>query len=170
MELSEYQQHALKTALPTSLNLDYLVPMIIGEIGELFGQKAKAVRDTWAPDDLQKMLISEYGDIAWGTAILLNHFGIHEVPDSAFHRTPHPTNPWTDLLAWTQTIYISHEDFERTPNPQWLDYTAENFWATLKFRCKKITGREFDMVLSSNVDKLARRAQAGTVSGSGDLR
>lgn len=164
MDLAEYQLLAQKTALPTSLSREYLVPMIIGEIGELFGQKAKAVRDTWAPDDLAKMLISEYGDIAWGTAVLQRILGVWG--EEGYQFPVHP-DPYTALLQCSLRLHEADQNDDDTP---WLDDAAEQLWYTLKHHCLAITGRDFDTVLSSNVDKLARRAQYDTIMGSGDLR
>lgn len=162
MDLFEYQPLALKTALPTALNPDYLVPMIVGEIGEVFGKKAKAVRDGWSAERLGKELISEYGDVCWGTAVLLSQFGIDKVSQVALY-----DNAELDLLDRSGRLYAAHCD---DTEPTWLDEAAERMWFTLATHCRAITGADFDVVLQANVAKLADRAGRGTLQGSGDAR
>lgn len=72
MELSEYQQRAVATALPTALNYDYLIPGLVAEVGEVFGKVAKSVRDEWPRERLQEELKAELGDVYW-FSVLLTH-------------------------------------------------------------------------------------------------
>jgi len=57
MNLHEYTVQAEATAQPAAHDRAYLIPMIVGEVGELFGQRAKAVWHGWAPERLQAELV-----------------------------------------------------------------------------------------------------------------
>lgn len=96
MELNEYQEKAMRTCLPSSDNLLYMLTNLVGEVGEFSGKIAKHVRkgnlfvtteernsngdilhthmlniSQEEKDDLKK----EAGDIAWQLAGLCNAMG-----------------------------------------------------------------------------------------------
>jgi NTP pyrophosphatase (non-canonical NTP hydrolase) len=107
MKLSEYQSAALSTAMEKAFSLDYLVPMIIGELGELSGQKAKAHWHGWPAEKLEVELVSEYGDVCWGTAILLH---MAEVSDLTSGRFPTATfSAGSALQTLLQRAAYMHE-------------------------------------------------------------
>ena len=72
MELNQYQYDAMKTRLP-SANASYVTLGLIGEVGELYGMTAKAIRDKKELDfDLVK---KEIGDILWFVAATAADYG-----------------------------------------------------------------------------------------------
>lgn len=168
MKLSEYQTAAAATADPKAYSLSYLIPMIVGETGELFGQKAKSFWHGWSADKLQQELVSEFGDICWGIAILLKSGNVSNVPSYVF---PDSNDGWHWLLSCSHDIHL----FYTRPGYQsnrmdWILQEAAMMWATLEHHCEEITGVAFDTVLIKNLQKLADRAARGVLKGQGDHR
>ncbi len=94
MELNEYQEKAMSTCLPSCDNFSYMMLNLVGEVGELAGKVAKAIRkETGLMDDanfyfymnqeesgpssseLYADLKSEAGDILWQLAGLCKVMG-----------------------------------------------------------------------------------------------
>lgn len=71
--LTDYITVAKSTAQPEAYSYEYLVPALLGEVGEVFGQIAKAKWHGWSHEKLTTELVAEYGDICWMTAILIDH-------------------------------------------------------------------------------------------------
>lgn len=67
LTLNEYQAYAMTTRLPTA-DLGYVTLGLVGEVGELYGKMAKAIRDGTEldQDDTKK----ELGDILWFLACM----------------------------------------------------------------------------------------------------
>lgn len=177
MSLREYQDLALKTAEPRAFQIDYLVPGIVGEIGELFGQKAKSFWHGWTPEQLQKELISEYGDICWMTATLLHTRGIDQLnpsfPDTTTGVLRWGTvTPEMSLLTLGTQLYqtAALHDEGLTASAQWLEEVSEKLWRQLRASAVAITGVQFQDILQANLQKLADRAARGVLRGSGDHR
>lgn len=168
--LLEYQNTALKTAQPEAFSLDYLVPGIVGEVGELFGHKAKAHWHGKGQQELNVELVAEYGDIAWMTAILLNRYDLHVETAPVRHTTilhAYTNNPWQLLLSKAYSLHMFYAD---TESHAFISTAALTLWKELRANCEAITGSPFDHVLAYNVDKLAARAARGVLRGSGDHR
>jgi NTP pyrophosphatase (non-canonical NTP hydrolase) len=72
MNFDEYDVAAMRTRLP-SANEDYVWLGLIGEIGELYGKKAKSIRDhaQIEHEDTKK----ELGDILWFLSALCQDNG-----------------------------------------------------------------------------------------------
>lgn len=68
MELNDYQQKAMTTALPSALSKEYMFLNLSAEAGEVAGLLAKAGRDGWDVDDLRAKAIPELGDVLWQVA------------------------------------------------------------------------------------------------------
>lgn len=173
MTLHDYQRRALDTAKPEAFSHDYLLPGIIGEVGELFGQKAKAHWHGLSDDELNAHLAKEFGDICWMTAVLLSTYQIDvevDVPGSVLDGVSEDSL-WLALLEASvdfQRLYCGDEpdgwDLLETSE------TAHKFWFLLQYSCYPITGHPFETVLKMNLDKLAARAARGTLIGRGDDR
>lgn len=91
MTLNEYQEKAMTTCLPSCENFSYMMLNLVGEVGELAGKVAKAIRKEeigmhdnklhakvygspkfqWIDHDL----MSEAGDILWQLAGLCKVMG-----------------------------------------------------------------------------------------------
>lgn len=171
MNLSDYQQAAAATAQPAAYSHDYLVPMIVGETGELFGQRAKAQWHGWTPEKLQQALVLELGDIAWGTAILLKTLGVESVHSIALRpsHTLHGVelDPWQKLLNLASSVHLFHASEE---TKRFVPTEAARLWRTMELYSLAITGSDFDTVLLANLNKLASRAARGVLQGAGDYR
>ena len=173
MNLHEYTVQAEATAQPAAYDRAYLIPMIVGEVGELFGQRAKAVWHGWAPERLQAELVSEYGDIAWGCAILMKLEGTNPEQvtfrDMSYRgaRFTGLVDPWQQVMSKAHDVYLfSLED----ATSSYVRGAAQQLWLALGTYCQDITGKSFDDVLFNNLTKLAGRVQRGTLVGSGDHR
>lgn len=172
MLLSEYQAEALKTADPEAFDLEYLVPMIVGETGELFGQMAKAHWHKWDAGKLEDLLVKEAGDIAWGTAILLHVQGVSDakVPNHKGHvHYPDGAHLGQALINRAADIHLFATE---THMQRYIADEAKLMWRTLERFCESpdYLGVPFDTVLQVNLDKLRSRAERGVLKGAGDLR
>lgn len=171
MELAEYQVAAARTAQPAAYDRAYLVPMIVGETGELFGQRAKAVWQGWDDARLNAELVREYGDIAWGTAILLDLEGVRDLRDYSLN---HPRTVWGGQLdPWhvvLQKASAVHLFSTQADTSRFVASEAAQLWMALHLHCQTITGSPWETVLQVNLDKLASRAARGVLQGAGDHR
>lgn len=161
--LAPYQVIAASTAEAAAYSLDYLIPGIVGEVGELFGQKAKAHWHGWKADKLQTELVSEYGDVAWMTAILLQAHDVHEVG-------PFSTR---DSIDQAHLLLMRSTGLHLYYSQGMTDYIAEaaaRLWAALEHCCESVVGVPFAEVLAYNEKKLADRAARGVLKGAGDHR
>lgn len=166
-QLKDYLAQALVTADPKAFQHSYLIPGIVGEVGELFGQHAKSVWHGWSGKALQKELISEYGDIAWMTAVL-----IHTEADkgtelgSLVFNSRMDDQPMHLLLMRATALNLYYTQGHS-------DYIAEEacrIWSALAEKCEAIVGVPFQAVLDANVKKLSDRAARGVLKGQGDNR
>lgn len=169
--LANYQARAAATAQPAAYDYAYLVPMIVGETGELFGQRAKAVWHGWSAAELRDELVSEFGDICWGTAILLEMEGVRSISGNILlpgrSLWGSELDPWQTLLQKASNLHLMYVAGE---NRRYLQGQAQQMWQTLEKTCGAITGATFEQVLDANIAKLASRAARGTLVGSGDHR
>lgn len=74
MELNDYQTIADETRLPTA-ELEYLLLGFIGEIGEVYSELAKNIRDETDVDIVK--IKKELGDCLWFIATISTDFGLH---------------------------------------------------------------------------------------------
>jgi NTP pyrophosphatase (non-canonical NTP hydrolase) len=65
MDFDKYQYEASLTALPTAQRLEYLIPGLVAEAGEVAGDYAKFIRDETSVADLRGKLVKELGDVLW---------------------------------------------------------------------------------------------------------
>ena len=168
--LREYQQQALATADPAGRELSYLIPGIVGEVGEMFGHRAKALWHGKSVEELQKELVLEYGDVAWMAAVLLDTLAVEYVlprPRPVTNWWGGQPDPWAMLLHHSATLYQWWLD-ERTH--EYLPGAAVQMWQDLDFYALTITGAPFEAVLRANVEKLASRRARGVLQGNGDHR
>lgn len=171
MDLHEYQVLAARTAQPAAYDRAYLIPMIVGETGELFGQRAKSVWHGWPEDRLQAELVAEYGDIAWGTAILLDLEGVRDL--SGYLPRPGRTiwgeqlDPWHVLLQKASAVHLFSTQADTN---RFVSSEAAQLWLCLQTYCEQVTGSDWTTVLQANLDKLASRAARGVLQGAGDHR
>lgn len=176
MTLAEYQTHVLSTALPTAFSAGYLVPGIISEVGEVYGKFAKAHRDRWALTKpagyLAEELAKEYGDICWGTALLLHMQGLDTVPARLAERAPQFMD---ECLASTSPdialrIILGNAIDLGSFTSLAEDDAAAILWERLRLFAPLVTGKSFDYILGMNVVKLADRKARNVLEGSGDER
>lgn len=170
MNLDVYTPKALSTALPSALNMDYLAPGLIAELGEIFDAYAKAVRDDWAPDALGERIKAETGDVCWFLALIIHELAEYRSPDVSYDMTDAELPPLIRLLHISARIELLCTE---APNP--LGYAlaeplARQGWDILAAHSQSWTGVPFSSVLRANVQKLADRAARKVISGSGDNR
>lgn len=91
MELNEYQKQAMTTCTKTSENFAYMMLNLAGEVGELAGKVAKAIRKSEATfftggelrqpstrricDELEGAMRKEAGDVLWQLSGLCSVMG-----------------------------------------------------------------------------------------------
>ena len=86
MTLDEYQDKAIRTALPTSLNVPYMTLGLAGEAGEIANKVKKIIRDDMhpnerladlgVPEEKRQQLVQELGDVLWYCAGLAYVLGM----------------------------------------------------------------------------------------------
>lgn len=167
-QLKDYLAQALVTADPKAFQHQYLIPGIVGEVGELFGQNAKAVWHGWAQEKLTKELVSEYGDIAWMTAVLLH---VETCEDGSEIEIPVFTTRLDDdalhlLLMRSTSLHLFYSE----GLTGYIGEAASRLWSALEEKCKAVTGVSFQEVLDANIVKLTDRAARGVLKGQGDNR
>lgn len=84
LTFNEYQKKAKETALPSSMNLTYLLGGLAVEAGEALEKYIKAVRDNdgIVDDELRKNILKEVNDTLWFAA-LIHEFFESELGDGA---------------------------------------------------------------------------------------
>lgn len=170
MDLAEYQHKALATAEDRAYHHAYLVPGIVGEVGELFGQQAKAYWHQKSSADLLVQMVKEYGDIAWMTAVLLYTEGVEQMAVPA-NFSPGWGGQAPDPMALLHSAAAQvHSAYLNRPHYDWMQEAAQRLWVVLVTQCETITGAPFDFVQTVNLEKLASRAARGVLQGSGDNR
>lgn len=172
LQMNNYLAQALTTADEKAFDHAYLIPGIVGEVGELFGQHAKAHWHTWTAEALQEQLIKEYGDIAWMTALLM-HVEVAEGRATADHKglnlvfsTRGLDDPMHLLLMRATALHL----YYTMDMTSYLAGEAARIWAALAAQCQTVTGVDFQVVLDTNIAKLASRAARGVLKGQGDNR
>lgn len=77
LTLNEYQRRAMSTCMASCDNQAYMLTGFVGEVGELCGKIAKAIRRekaAFTPQELHDIK-SELGDCAWFIAGIANTMG-----------------------------------------------------------------------------------------------
>ena len=97
LTLNEYQDKAMRTCMPESDNLFYMLTNLVGEVGEFASKAGKHMRkgklyvttmprneqgkvlhtQVWSvTEEERKLMLSEIGDILWQTAGLAKVMGV----------------------------------------------------------------------------------------------
>lgn len=76
MNFQDYQTRAMQTALPSALNLTYMIANLAAEAGEVAGVYAKACRDGWSAEDFAERMVGELGDVCWMVAGVCEVLGL----------------------------------------------------------------------------------------------
>ena len=168
MELSEYQQRAVATALPTALSYDYLIPGLVAEVGEVFGKVAKAVRDEWPRERLQEELKAELGDVCWFYVLLSHVANLDPEEAKAYPESLTSKEVLQDLLALTARIH----ELSALADPNeisWHCWLLELFPGYIA-RVAMVYEIDIQEILEYNINKLESRKARGKLKGNGDLR
>lgn len=156
-DFTTYQAQALTTALPSALTMDYLAPGLIAELGEVCGKRAKAVRDGWDTDRLNREVCAELGDCLWFVALIA-------------HVTGRGLGDWQIDSFTTADV----QGGIRTALPMLSSRDAEPlilaYLLAVVAREAEAHGSTLDAVAQANLDKLADRQARGVLGGSGDAR
>lgn len=74
MDFDDYQDKAMSFALPAAFRLEYLIPALCEETGEVASLYSKCVRKDYIdPINIDKMA-KELGDVLWNIAGLCSYF------------------------------------------------------------------------------------------------
>ena len=85
MDINEYQQKALKTAIfPKEYAIIYPALGLAGEAGEVADKVKKIFRDRNTSDQMKRDIAAEIGDCLWYCAVLANDLGfdLAQIADS----------------------------------------------------------------------------------------
>ncbi len=74
MTFNQYQDRAIKTAVPKAKNVTYMVLGLANEAGEVAGKLKKILRGD--SGELKHALLDELGDVLWYVAGVATQFGI----------------------------------------------------------------------------------------------
>ncbi len=176
MTLKEFQAQAELTAVYPGqggeMGLTYVTLGIISEAGEIAGVLKKAIRQD---DDLDQTerFISEAGDALWYVAGYYTETGV-EMPDidlTVFQTEAHKDTNYGDGL--TRCVYALGAAAGLVLGA-FLDGEDTEPFVALYLQLVAALGVELGVTLEdiaiANRDKLARRAEVGTLKGSGDDR
>lgn len=76
IDFDKYQYEAVGTCMESAFNLDYLIPGLAAEAGEVAGKYAKYIRDEGTMADLHQDVSKELGDVLWFCAVLAEKIGV----------------------------------------------------------------------------------------------
>jgi NTP pyrophosphatase (non-canonical NTP hydrolase) len=76
MDIDRFQFESTQLCLPTAFCLDYLIPGLAAEAGEVAGKYAKYIRDETLYTDLVIDLEKEIGDNFWFLVVLCEKLGL----------------------------------------------------------------------------------------------
>ncbi len=77
MQFDEYQKQAESFLLPTANDLNYLIPGLVAEAGEVAGHYAKFKRDgVLMSGRVDELILKELGDVMWFCALIADHYGV----------------------------------------------------------------------------------------------
>lgn len=182
LSLEEYAKRAQETAESRAYHMGYLIPGIMGELGELSGQIAKGYWHQWSAEKLREELTAEYGDVLWMTALLSQRYGVTDQdldPKELvlLEETPDPALPKyvvlhlvDDFLDVAENCLDPMADFEDEVAYREARDSVARFWSRLCGCCLAVTGRSLGQVQEYNLNKLASRAARGVLRGQGDHR
>lgn len=189
-QLQDYMAKAKATAQPEAYSYDYLLPGLLGEVGEVYGQIAKNHWHGWTAEKFETELVAEYGDICWMTAILLDMRNVDlELPPVSDR--PLLFDPFSGMQVVSskvRTMVGSVEDeyhiaqlakgypdngtipAKVESQEQVTDSMLLQLWAALVRYAPVVTGHPIQKALDYNAEKLASRAARGVLRGAGDHR
>lgn len=189
-QLLDYMAKAKATAQPEAYSYQYLIPGILGEVGEVYGQIAKNHWHGWSSEKFETELVAEYGDICWMTAILIDHRFKIETFDLEVEDQDLEFNPFAGMqvisnrvalmveaLEWEAQAAQDLEEHGTEEAANRLESLTQNtdemllkLWAYLVDCAPVVTGHPLQKALDYNAEKLASRAARGVLRGSGDHR
>ncbi|CAH1192662.1 Nucleoside Triphosphate Pyrophosphohydrolase [Glutamicibacter phage Montesquieu] len=190
-QLLNYMSKAKATAQPEAYFYSYLIPGLLGEVGEVYGQIAKNHWHGWSAEKFETELVAEYGDICWMTAILMDHRV--EVEEYELETEDAPTefdpfigmqvigervNKLVEALGWesdAEDVVEQHPHDNRAlvrleSLANHTDEMVMKLWAYLVVYAPVVTGHPLQKSLDYNAEKLASRAARGVLRGAGDHR
>lgn len=169
----EYAERAAETAIydPEKWH-DYLAPAILGEFGEIVGRFAKHVRDCDGErfgaakcNTCRPKLIDELGDLLWVTMMYLRHLAPDSIPER-----------WAELESSSVPARLALDRLGIDVVPfrwHWIDgqirrpvEVLDLLLAIDGLACA-LTVDLWDLA-AMNLEKLAGRAERGTLSGDGE--
>lgn len=157
-DFEAYQDQALTTALPSALSMDYLLPGLVAEIGEVFGKRAKAVRDGWTRERLREEVLPELADVLWFVAVI-SHVSGEKIYEEKIDTWSYPF--MESALASARALLTCNTG--RYPGFLTHILAAVNFEVVGH-------GSTLEAVAQANLEKLASRKARGVIGGSGDAR
>lgn len=156
--LNEYQYRAVMTAIyPRQYSVAYPALGLIGELNELI--------DAVIDGDLDR-IIKEAGDTCWYIANLSNDIGLEMSAIVCKPSTPLPSVKNIGVFCEKVKKYVRDSAEEKRADI--IDFVSEALSAVVTI-CEDYC-IPFNLVLTTNLDKLQSRKERGTLTGDGDNR
>lgn len=139
MNLEAYSRQAIAQASPREMDLEYLLPALVEDVGRLLG----VVAARWVERaGLDEEMISAYRYIAHDVAVLLHRDRITDVSEVTSLRYVEDFDAALELiLARATSVYRSGADTRGA--------RAAGLWVCLADHCETITGKSFGEVLNA---------------------
>ena len=190
-QLMDYIEAAKATAQPEAYDYSYLIPGLLGEVGEVYGHIAKNQWHGWSEEKFETELVAEYGDICWMTAILMDHRFEMDTYDLESEDAPTEFAPFIGMqvIGERVTKLVEALDWEAEAEEVVQDSPYNNdalvrleslanhtdemlvkLWAYLVVYAPVVTGHPIQKSLDYNAEKLASRKARGVLRGAGDHR
>lgn len=165
--IENYQEHAMRTCLPSARNLNYAVANYTAEMFELFAKcksyHAKTIRDGtyFNQEKAINAIKDEIGDCFWQLALCCDL--IKESFAKAYRKSP----VWLNAIT-PEEMAIGGIDFNE--NILHIRLCAiEGELSRIKSVCSDFKINPVEC-LQRNIDKLRSRAERGVIKGNGDER
>lgn len=176
MNLNEYQAQAERTAVypgqGSEKGLIYTIAGIVNETGEVAGVLKKALRQDDDLDPTYKF-IAEGGDALWYVAGYYTEQGI-EMPDIALNEYAAEANKTTGYGEGLARCALALGAAGGLVAGAYLDAEDTEPYVAIVLQLVAALAYELGVSLEdiavANLDKLAARADAGTLKGAGDVR
>ena len=187
--LSQYQPLVLDLCDESGYTLEYTVPGLVSEYGEVVGKFAKSF---WSgeTETLDADLALEFGDMLWMIAVLEDLLRPHRLETPYLDRVRYipPTSPHEALLVLGEKVtrfareiaYLAGREDGGTYNTPYvygvrtesedLYRDLQDLWARTLRAANQTTGLPAETILERNIEKLRSRRDRGVMIGNGDHR
>jgi len=139
--LKKYQTGLPGLVREVTVDEEYLVPTLVGDVADLLGIPARAKVEEWNPTQVRSTTEEYFTQLVIHTAALLSYYGIEKIDDdlrsSVTSRLSKLQDVRVSLLARADRMYRAYILEE----PEHTRMEAQRLWATLEDRSKQLFGK-----------------------------